>query len=159
MNAYRTLLTLFVGVALFMMTAGVSFGADASKVKTQKVKPGTLSGVVHDGTGKKMADAKIRILDGEGNLAGEGATNKYGLYQIRNLPEGEFTLQVNGTDVAHLVVTPDSTVTSVMVFMPKATPGVTGVNWTLVAAGAAAVAVAVPIISHNSQDSDHTVSP
>jgi len=159
MNKIFTVLTIVCLFSLFVSLPGGAYGADKD-LAVQKVKPGNLTGVVQDASGKKLANTKVEVLNAKGDIVCETTSNKHGLYRIEKLPEGEYTLKVGKTSIAKLSVSKDAVVSSFMVVMPK-TPIVHGMlNWSLIAAGGAVVAIGVPVISHNSSDSSHhPVSP
>jgi len=159
MKKTLTVLATVCFFSLFVSLTGGAYGADKD-LAVQKVKPGNLTGVVQDASGKKLANAKVQVLNSKGDVVCETTSNKHGLYRIEKLPEGEYTLQVGKTSIAKLSVSKDAAISSFMVVMP-ATPIAPGMlNWSLIAAGGAVIAVGVPVISHNSGDSSHhPVSP
>lgn len=131
------------------------------KLPSQKVKPGTLSGMLKDSKGNNLAGKKIVLVDEAGNEVGSATTTKHGLYRIENLPEGNFTMKVGEKEVAKLQVSKDATLTRLMVVMPKAAPfsNLTMTEWTLIGVGGAAVLVAIPVIAHNRDSSSSNYYP
>jgi len=126
----------------------------------QKVRPGRLNGLVQDADGTRLEEVPIEILNANGKVVGKGATNKYGLYSIKNLPEGRYLLRVAGRNVVILEATPKATVSSLKIILPPGGGGLTPLQWTLIAAGGVAVAVGVAAIVHgHGGSSHHTVSP
>ena len=132
----------------------------ARDVGIQKVKPGTLKGIISDKDGRKLKGRQIVVQDSSGTLMGSAVSDEYGTYMIENLSEGTYLFQVDKTPVAKLMVTRNATVTTFMVVMPDGNDS-SLMNWTLISLGGAAVAISVPVIIHNSDDSsDHPyVSP
>ena len=129
-------------------------------VNIQKVKPGTLRGIISDKEGRKLKGRQIVVQDSSGTLMGSAVSDEYGTYMIENLTEGTYFFQVDKIPVAKLMVTRNATVTTFMVVMPDEGDS-SLVKWTLISLGGAAVAISVPVIIHNSDDSsDHPyVSP
>jgi hypothetical protein len=134
--------------------------AGARGLAFQKVKPGMLRGIISDRDGRKLPGRQILVYDSSGNLQASAVSDEYGTYTIENLTEGTYLFQVDKTPVARLTVSRNATASTFMVVLPEG--GLPSpVNWTLITLGGAAVAIAVPVIIHNSDDSsDHpTVSP
>jgi hypothetical protein len=127
----------------------------------QKVKPGRLNGLIETATRKRMAGVDISILNEQGTVVGKGISNKHGMYQIKNLPEGNYTLMVGDQKVVQLQVTRQATVSTLKIVMPVRGPVMTPLKWTLIGVGGVAVIVGTAAIIHNNQDdsSDDTISP
>ena len=124
------------------------------------MKPGRLNGLVQDAKGNRLEEVPIEILNAQGKVVGKGQTNKYGLYTIKNLPEGRYLLRMGGRDVVVLEVSPKATVSSLKIVLPPGGGGLTPWQWTLIAVGGVAVIVGVVAIVHDSGGSSHhTVSP
>ncbi len=131
-----------------------------SILPVQKVKPGKLNGLIQASDGKRMAGVKIEIVNAKGRVVGSGNSNKYGMYQIKNLPEGEYTLKVGDQHVVKLHVTRQATVSSLKIVMPLKGSGLTPLAWTRIVVGGAAVVVGTIAIVHNSGGSTGgTISP
>jgi hypothetical protein len=129
-------------------------------LKVQKVKPGNLDGIIADSAGNKMAGKKVLVLDGEGKVVGSTVSNKYGMYQIKDLPEGEYLLKAGDQEIARLHVTQDATVSSLKIVTPPAGSALTPLQWSLIGVGGAAVAVGVPVaVSGGGGSSSHGVPP
>ncbi len=55
-----------------------------------------LSGVAHTDGGLTVADARITVIDANGNVVGVTRTDSAGQYVISDLPEGEYTVIASG---------------------------------------------------------------
>jgi hypothetical protein len=131
----------------------------AAELKVQKVKPGNLDGIISDSEGKKLAGKKVMVLDKEGNVVSSTVSNKYGMYQFKDLPEGEYTLKAGEDEIARLHVTKDATVSSLKIVTPPAGSMFTPLQWSLIGVGGAAVAVGVPVALSGGGSSSHGVPP
>ncbi len=135
--------------------------SEKARLSTQKIKPGLLKGLVTDANGAKLKGKEIKIYDRSGNLLGSTVSEEYGTYAIGGIPEGEFLLQVDGEPVAKLLATPNAMVSTFMVVLPERKSPALPLKWILIGLGGAAVAIGVPIIVHNTDDSHghESVSP
>ena len=87
-------------------------------------------------------------------------SDKYGMFQFQNLPEGSYVLKVGDQKVAKLVVSRDATVSTIQIIMPAVAESLTPLQWTLIGVGGTAVVVGtVAIINNNDDDDDDRVSP
>lgn len=153
-------------VALFMLGAVVSYGATKPEMLT--VKPGTLSGVVMDSTGKALANVALQVEQG-GKVISETRSGEKGKYTLAGIPAGKLDLLVGGHVPMHLLAAADSEVTQLQIVVPQRGSysagefaSLTGTQWIWVGAGAGAAAiVATPIIVNNTQggSSKGNVSP
>jgi hypothetical protein len=159
------------GIAAVLILLGLLAGMNEAECQirktqepvppVQKVKPGRLNGLIETAKRQRMAGVKIAILNEERNVVGTGISNKHGMFQIMNLPEGDYLLRVGDQDVVRLEVTRQATVSTLKIVMPLQGPVMTPLKWTLVGVGGVAVVVGTVAIIHNSQDdsSRGTVSP
>jgi len=126
----------------------------------QKIKPGRLNGFIRDSMRKILPGQKIEVVNKEGKVIASAVSDKYGMYQVKSLSEGEYILKVGGQDVAKLVVTREATVSTIQIVMPAKAIYLSTLQWTLIGVGGTAVAVgSVAVISHNNDSSHHPISP
>jgi hypothetical protein len=144
MNKTRTILWILVLMQLLINAAPASKPAQG-ELRTQKIKPGTLSGIISDSTGQKLAGKEVLVVNAEGKTIGTATSNKYGMYRIKNLSEGEYILKVGDKIAAKLMVSRDATVSTLMVVMPTKATGLTTTQWVLIVIGGVAVVVGVPL--------------
>ena len=145
-----------VVVALFILGGAVAHAAPKPEMLT--VKPGTLSGVVTDSTGKVLADIALQIKQ-ESKVVSEAKSDEKGKYSLTGVPAGKLDLLVGGHVPMHLVAASDAEVTQLQIVVPQrepysagAFPVLTSTQWIWVGVGAgAAAAVATPVIVNNAQ--------
>ena len=125
---------------------------EAMLLPVQKVKPGTLTGIIEATTRERMPGVSISILNEQGKMVGRGVSNKHGMYQIKNLPEGKYTLVVGDQKVVTLQVTKQASVSTLKIVMPVRGPVMTPLKWTIVGVGGVAVIVGTAVIIHNNDD-------
>lgn len=128
--------------------------AQVKKIKVQKIKPGRLSGSILDSSKRRLEGKTVQILDAEGRMVGSAVSDKYGMYQISNVPEGEFLLKVEDQVIARIHATRTATVSSIQIVIPAKVEPLTPLQWTLIGVGSTAVLVGiVAIIDHNDNSS------
>jgi hypothetical protein len=152
--------------ALFILGGAVSHGA--VKPEGLTVKPGTLSGVVKDATGKILANVSLQIRQ-EGKVVSEAKSDENGKYVLNGVPAGKLDLLVGGHMPMQLLAASNAEVTQLQIVVPQREPysaggfpALTTTQWIWVGVGAgAAAAVATPIIVNNTQGGSSTgnVSP
>ena len=118
----------------------------------QKVKPGTLTGIIETTGRERMPGVSISVLNEQGKMVGRGVSNKHGMYQIKNLPEGDYTLVIGDQKVVTLQVTRQASVSTLKIVMPVNGPVMTPLKWTLIGVGGVAVIVGTAVIIHNNDD-------
>jgi ABC-type nitrate/sulfonate/bicarbonate transport system substrate-binding protein len=153
-------------VALFALGGAVSHGA--VKPERLTVKPGTLSGVVTDATGKILANISLQIKQ-EGKVVSEAKSDENGRYVLKGVPVGKLDLLVGGHVPMHLMAAANAEVTQLQIVVPQREPYSAGefpvlttTQWIWVGVGTgAAAAVATPVIMNNTQggSSKGNVSP
>ena len=144
----------------FALAGASPLSAQEKAVSQQKIKPGTLDGFISDSTGKRLGGKQIQIIDPRGKVLGSGTSNKYGMFRIKNLPEGKYSLNIDGKAAAHLQVSKEATVSMLMFIMPSTEVALTTRQWTLIGIGSAAVVIGLPVLINNTRDSSHRrVSP
>lgn len=128
--------------------------AQVKKIQVQKIKPGRLSGSILDSSKRRLEGQRIQILDAEGRMVGSAVSDKYGMYQINNVPEGSFLLKVEDQVIAKIHATRTATVSSIQIVIPAKVEPLTPLQWTLIGVGSTAVLVGiVAIIDHNDNSS------
>lgn len=68
----------------------------------------TRSGVVTDSQGKAVAGARVEAIQQERGIRRFSVTNGAGVYYLEGLPQGNYTLQINGKDAGNLKLEPSS---------------------------------------------------
>jgi hypothetical protein len=159
----RFLCALFVSVFLCscLCTAFAADETKAPKLPEQKIKPGNLSGSIADNKGNKLSGKKIEIVDADGKVVGKAVSDRNGLYRITDIPEGDYTLKVDGESVSQLSVTKTATISTMSIALPAGAT-LLPVSWTVIGVGGTALAVGVPVIANNrsgSSDSGHHPPP
>ena len=62
-----------------------------------ELRPGArVQGRARTAAGTPVPDARVMLLDGDGNVAGQAATEVDGSYSFENLPEGDYTVVASG---------------------------------------------------------------
>ncbi len=135
-----------VGFLFLCGSAENAFAAEGV-LDVQKVKPGRFCGFVSDSAGEKIAGKKILVVNSEGKVVASSVSNKYGMYQINNLPEGDYVLKLGDKEVTKLQVTREATVSSLKIVIPakESWYSFSPLQWTLIGVGGTAVAVGVPL--------------
>jgi hypothetical protein len=134
--------------------------AQEENLRSYKVKPGILSGLVTDAQGQVLAGKMVSVVDAKGRVISAGVTDKRGFYRLTRLPEGKYTFKIDGRPMTEIEVTNAAKIMALKFVLPPPHAALGSWNWTLITTGAVAVAVAVPVIIHNSKNSSRTtVSP
>jgi hypothetical protein len=134
--------------------------AQKQAMTLQKVKPGNLSGIIMDSSGKKLEGEQIQVVDKKGKVVASALSKEYGIYRIKNVPEGEYFLQVGDRSVIQLQVVPDAPVSTLKIILPVEGPVLLPLEWTLICVGGTVVAVGVPaIVDHNKDSKKERISP
>ncbi len=76
------------GYALFFLTLAVGWA---------QVSSGTITGTVNDGTGARVAKAKLRLVNLDTNVASAAESNEQGEYTFPLIPSGRYSLRVEQT--------------------------------------------------------------
>src|SRR5438045_2734792 len=85
-----TLVSIFAGASQFLMAQGTDLG--------------TITGVVKDGSGAVLPNARVVILDLATNARRETKTNSQGVYQVFGLPLGRYDVTISNADMNSRVV-------------------------------------------------------
>ncbi len=146
---------------LMLFLTGDAF-SKGGELGQQTVKPGDLSGIVSDSTGRKLAGKQVRIIDPNGKVVGSAVSDKYGIYRISGVPEGNYILEIDGETAVTLMVSKEATLSMLMFVLPTESAGLSPLHWTLIVIGGAVIVVGVPVValaSHGSSGGSSHVSP
>jgi hypothetical protein len=69
---------------------------DATTLDAELRAGARVRGTARTAAGTPVPDARIMLLDGDGNVAGLAATGPDGRYSFENLPEGDYTVVASG---------------------------------------------------------------
>lgn len=157
----RTHIVLFFGLLFFVIMAMPDVEAADTKPGLQQyqVKPGRLKGFIRDSSRKKLAGQKVSIADANGKTVSSSVSDKYGMYEFKNLPEGAYYLKLDDQKIARLLVTKKATVSTIQIVVPANATLLTPLQWTLIAVGGTAVVVGTVAIINNNDSSSTRVSP
>lgn len=165
----KSILCAIIAAGLVLSFCGLASAQD-TPMRTEQVKPGDLKGFLKDSKGKPFTNVELSVVNEKGEVVQKAVTNQNGEYLFKNLPEGNYTLNVSGKPAFALQVTPAAGMNTIQARLPSAArdpatgalvpAALTGLEWTLIIVGGVAVAVAVPaVIHHNDDDDDKKVSP
>ncbi len=150
-------------VGFILSFSGLASAQDAP-MRTEQVKPGDLKGFLKDSKGKPFSKVELSVVNEKGEVVQKAVTNQNGEYLFKDLPEGNYTLNVSGKPAFALQVTPAAGMNTIQARLPSAArdpatgalmpEALTALEWTLIVVGGVAVAVAVPTIIHHNDDDD-----
>ena len=156
----KSVIPLFLALLIPLLPMQGSAVAQERKNSSYKVRPGSLSGMVTDAKGKALPGKKVTIVNQHGKVKSSAVTDKRGFYRIKNLPAGQYSLQIEGKTMISLEVTLKAHINSLKFVLPPAVGAGMPLNWTYITVGAVAVAVAIPVIAYNNDSSSSKkVSP
>jgi hypothetical protein len=156
----KSVIPLLLALLIPLLSMQGTAEAQERKISSYQVRPGSLSGMVTDAKGKAQAGKKITIVNQHGKVKSSVVTDKRGFYRIKNLPAGQYILQIDGKTLLGLEVTLKAHINSLKFVLPPTVGAGMPLNWTYITAGAVAVAVAIPVIAHSSDSSSSkNVSP
>jgi uncharacterized surface anchored protein len=76
---------------------GVVIADGQDTTQDAELRPGArVEGAVRTAAGARIPDARVTLLDPEGNVAAVATTGQDGKYSFENLPEGEYTVIATG---------------------------------------------------------------
>ena len=89
-NAIILLPALLIYSVLSQASTPVQAFTGARGGDVQKVKPGTIRGIISDEDGRRLKGRQIVVRDCSGTLVGSAVSDEYGTYTIENLAEGTY---------------------------------------------------------------------
>jgi len=95
----------------------------AKPVAEMYFKPGNITGMIVDSSGRALADVDVTARKNRGEVVARTKTDNSGRYILRNLEVGKFTIYVGTLRSSSLRVTRDSRISSLTIVTPASGGG------------------------------------